>query len=67
MYLFAYEIGMSPEDVLKSATSTTAARFRFKDRGEISVRKKADLALIEGDIADVLSDLKNRCLPIVGV
>jgi imidazolonepropionase-like amidohydrolase len=67
MYLFAHEIGMSPEDVLKSATSTTAARFGFEDRGEISVGKKADLALVEGDIADVLSDPKNRCLPIVGV
>ncbi|CAG7558177.1 unnamed protein product [Fusarium equiseti] len=67
MYLFAHEIGMSPEDVLKSATSTTAARFGFEDRGEISVGKKADLALVKGDIADVLSDPKNRCLPVVGV
>jgi imidazolonepropionase-like amidohydrolase len=67
MYLFAHEIGMSPEDVLKSATSTTATRFGFKDRGEISVGKKADLVLVKGDIADVLSDPKNRCLPIVGV
>ncbi|KAG7404475.1 hypothetical protein Forpe1208_v016001 [Fusarium oxysporum f. sp. rapae] len=67
MYLFAHEIGMSPEDVLKSATSITAARFGFKDRGEISVGKKADLVLLKGDIAEVLSDPKNRCLPIAGV
>ncbi|KAM0499050.1 hypothetical protein ACHAP8_005754 [Fusarium lateritium] len=67
MYLFAHEIGMSPEDVLKSATSTTAARFGFKDRGEISVGKKADLVLVKGDITEVLSDPNNRCLPIAGV
>ena len=67
MYLFAHEIGMSPEDVLKSATSITAARFGFRDRGEISVGKKADLVLVKGDIAEVLSDPKNRCLPIAGV
>ena len=67
MYLFAHEIGMSPDDVLKSATSTTAARFGFGDRGQISVGKRADLVLVEGDIAEVLSDPKKRCLPIAGV
>ncbi|GKU06295.1 organophosphate acid anhydrase [Fusarium langsethiae] len=67
MYLFAHEIGMSPEDVLKSATSSTAGRFGFEDKGEISVGIKADLVLVEGDVAVLLSDPNNRCLPLVGV
>ena len=67
MYLFSHEIGMSPAEVLKSATYTTAARFGFGDRGQISVGKRADLVLVEGDVAEVLSDPKKRCLPIAGV
>lgn len=47
--------------------STTARQFGFSDRGEIAVGKKADLALVKGDIVSVLSDARHLCLPVEGV
>jgi hypothetical protein len=67
LYLLAHEVGMTPEDVLKTATSTPADRFGFNDRGRIEAGRKADLVLIDGDVASVLSNQDQRCLPIIGV
>lgn len=64
MYLLAHEIGMSPIDVLKSATSVPAERLLFHDRGKIEVGRKADFVLTEGDITASLADPKSLCLPI---
>jgi imidazolonepropionase-like amidohydrolase len=64
MYLLFKEIGLTPVEVLKSATSTTADRFVFHDRGRIAVGKKADMVLIEGDVREAIADLECRCLPI---
>ncbi|KAI3573246.1 hypothetical protein IWW34DRAFT_707315 [Fusarium oxysporum f. sp. albedinis] len=67
LYLLAHEVGMTPEDVLKTATSIPADRFGFNDRGRIEAGRKADLVLLEGDAASFLSDRYQRCLPITGV
>ncbi|KAJ0364983.1 hypothetical protein COL154_000398 [Colletotrichum chrysophilum] len=67
MRVLVQEVGMSPLDVLKSATSITADRLKFHDRGKIEPGKKADLVLIKGDVLKVLGDHKGRCLPIEAV
>ncbi|KAI9146912.1 hypothetical protein HJFPF1_12940 [Paramyrothecium foliicola] len=67
LYLLAHEVGMTPEDVLKPATSIPADRFEFSDRGRIEAGRKADLVMLEGDAASVLSNRDQRCLPITGV
>jgi imidazolonepropionase-like amidohydrolase len=46
---------------LRSATSVTAKRFGFKDRGRIAPDLKADLILIEGNpLADIDATLDLR-------
>ncbi|KAJ3531911.1 hypothetical protein NM208_g370 [Fusarium decemcellulare] len=67
LYLFSHEVGMTPEDVLKTATSIPAERFGFHDRGKVEAGRKADLVLIDGDVAALLSDPQQRCLPVNGV
>ncbi|KAJ0295895.1 hypothetical protein COL5a_010968 [Colletotrichum fioriniae] len=67
MRVLIKEVGMSPLDVLKSATSITAERFKFHDRGRIESGRKADLVLVEGDILKALSWSNGRCLPIKAV
>lgn len=47
--LFVNEIGMSPQEALRSATSLIADRFGFMDRGRLEVGRNADLLLVEGD------------------
>ncbi|KAH7110388.1 hypothetical protein B0J13DRAFT_682286 [Dactylonectria estremocensis] len=67
LYLLVHEVGMTPEDALKTATSIPADRFGFNDRGRIEAGRKADLVLLEGDAASVISNRDQRCLPITGV
>lgn len=47
--LYVERCGMSAIDALKSATSVSARRFRFEDRGTIEVGKRADLVLVAGN------------------
>jgi imidazolonepropionase-like amidohydrolase len=49
LYLFVKECGFTPLEALKSATSVTAKRFGFPDRGRIAEGLKADLVLVEGN------------------
>lgn len=46
--LFVHEVGMTPEEALRSATSLTARRFGFNDRGVLREGMNADLLLVEG-------------------
>jgi imidazolonepropionase-like amidohydrolase len=41
--------GFTPIEALRSATSITAKRFGFGDRGKIAKGLKADLVLVEGN------------------
>ncbi|KAL2876121.1 hypothetical protein SGCOL_008660 [Colletotrichum sp. CLE4] len=67
MRVLVKEVGMSPLDVLKSATSITAERLKFPDRGRVESGRKADLVLVEGDVLEVLSLGDGKCLPIKAV
>ena len=67
MYLLSHKVGMSPIEVLQAATSVTADRFGFHDRGRIGSGKKADLVLVESDVREVLADQRKLCLPLTGV
>ncbi|KAI9152242.1 hypothetical protein HJFPF1_09471 [Paramyrothecium foliicola] len=67
MYTMVEDVGMSPLDVLKSATSITVDRFGFTDRGKLEKGRKADTVLVEGDVVAALADPKVLCLPIAGV
>ncbi|CCF46202.1 organophosphate acid anhydrase [Colletotrichum higginsianum] len=67
MRLMVKEVGMTPFDVLKSATSVTADRFRFNDRGRIEAGKKADLVLVQGDVFESLAANDGRSLRIKSV
>ena len=67
MHLLIHEVGMPPVDVLKGATSLTANRFGFADRGKLESGRLADLVLVEGDILKVLADRTHLCMPLKGV
>ncbi|KAK5148867.1 hypothetical protein LTR04_000404 [Oleoguttula sp. CCFEE 6159] len=69
MRLLVRETGMRPLDVLKGATSLTAARFGFEDRGVIETGRKADLVLVEGDVEEFLQGKVGTglVLPVKGV
>lgn len=43
------ECGLSPEEALRAATSTTAREFHLMDRGRIEAGRRADLLLVNGD------------------
>ena len=47
--LFVEQVGMTPEEALRSATSLTARRFGFDDRGRLEEGLNADLLLVEGN------------------
>lgn len=47
--LFVEKCGFTPEEAIKSATSVTAKKFQFQDRGRISEGLRADLVLVEGN------------------
>ncbi|KAJ4405883.1 hypothetical protein N0V91_004992 [Didymella pomorum] len=59
MSLFVNEVGMSPEEALKSATSLTARRFGFHDRGLLEEGRNADLLLVEGNPLEQIDDTLN--------
>lgn len=50
------EAGLSPIDVLKSATSVIAKRFNLSDRGQIAEGLRADLVLVKGNPTENISD-----------
>jgi imidazolonepropionase-like amidohydrolase len=50
---------MSPEEALRSATSLTAKRFRFEDRGRLAKGLNADLLLVEGNPLEDISTTLN--------
>ncbi|KAF2732868.1 hypothetical protein EJ04DRAFT_544443 [Polyplosphaeria fusca] len=61
MHLFVHKIGMTPEEALQSATSVTAKRFKFDDRGRIAEGLNADLLLVEGNpLEDIDATLNIR-------
>jgi imidazolonepropionase-like amidohydrolase len=43
------QAGLSPTEVLKTATSNVASRYSLDDRGSIEPGRRADLLLIDGD------------------
>lgn len=47
--IFVNKIGMKPTEALRSATSLTAKRFGFSDRGRLEKGLNADLLLVEGN------------------
>lgn len=52
---------MTPEDALRSATSVTARRFKFEDRGRLAEGLNADLLLVEGNpLEDIDATLNIR-------
>lgn len=57
--LFVDEVGMSPEEALRSATSLTAQRFGFDDRGRLEQGRNADLLLVEGNPLENIDDTLN--------
>ena len=67
IHLMRHRVGMSPDEVLRSATSLTAQRFGFSDRGAVETGKKADLVLIDGDVREHLHNEEVLCLPISAV
>ena len=57
MELYVEKCGFSIIDALKSATSVSARRFKFNDRGEVKGGKRADLVLVNGDVTQKLSSI----------
>ncbi|KAF2502431.1 hypothetical protein BU16DRAFT_8453 [Lophium mytilinum] len=57
--LLVNEVGMSPEEALRSATAVTAKRFRFNDRGRLAAGLKADLLLVAGNPLENIEDTLN--------
>ncbi|OCK75243.1 hypothetical protein K432DRAFT_429545 [Lepidopterella palustris CBS 459.81] len=61
LYLLVKEAGMTPEEALRSATSITARRFNFTDRGRLVEGLNADLLLVEGNpLEDIDATLNLR-------
>ena len=57
--LFVNKCGFTPTDALRSATSLPAARFGFKDRGQIKEGLRADLTLVEGNPMEDIDNTLN--------
>lgn len=55
--LYVKTCGMSVLDALKSATSVSAKRLKFDDRGTVEQGKRADLILVKGDPTKRIEDL----------
>ena len=51
-----HEVGLTPQEALRAATSVTAKRFGLHDRGLIAQGRKADLLLIEGNPLENIRD-----------
>ena len=61
--MYIERCGFTPVEALQSATSVTARRFGFNDRGKIEPGMRADLLLVKGDPSSNIEDLCN----VVGV
>lgn len=57
--LFVDEVRMSGEEALASATSVTARRFGFVDRGRLGRGLRADLLVVEGNPLVCIADTLN--------
>lgn len=60
LWMYVNCCGLTPLEALQSATSVTARRLQFPDRGRIRERKNADLVLVTGDPTvsiDCLTDI----------
>ena len=57
------EVGLTPLDALRGATSSAADAFRMDDRGRVKAGLRADLFLVEGDPTSDIRATRN----IVGV
>lgn len=55
--MYVTKCGFTPLEALRSATSVTAERFGFSDRGVVEPGRRADLVLIRGDPTQDLSKL----------
>lgn len=56
LQLYIDKCGMSVVEALRSATSVTADRFKFNDRGRVEAGKRADLVLVKGNPTQRLAD-----------
>lgn len=61
--MYINRCGFTTTEALRSATSVTARRFGFKDRGRVAEGLRADLLLVKGDPLSDIEDLLN----VVGV
>ncbi|QDS77108.1 hypothetical protein FKW77_000857 [Venturia effusa] len=59
LYLFVSKCGFTPLEALRSATSVTARRMKFDDRGRIAEGLNADLLLVEGNPMVRIDDTLN--------
>jgi imidazolonepropionase-like amidohydrolase len=59
MYVYVHEVGMTPEEALRSATSVVAKCFKFEDRGRLADGLNADLLLVEGNPLEDIDDTLN--------
>jgi imidazolonepropionase-like amidohydrolase len=66
MAVFARMTGLSPIEVLRRATSESAAILGLDDRGVITEGKRADLLVVEGDPLTDLAALERVRLVIAG-
>jgi imidazolonepropionase-like amidohydrolase len=53
------DCGLTPIEILQSATSVPARYWGLKDRGVIEIGNRADLVLVEGDPLKDIHDIKN--------
>ena len=61
LHLFVHKAGFTPEEALRAATSVTARRFNFSDRGRLAKGLNADLLLVEGNpLEDIDATLNIR-------
>jgi imidazolonepropionase-like amidohydrolase len=61
LYVYVHEVGMTPKEALRSATSVVARRFKFEDRGKLAEGLNADLLLVEGNpLEDIDATLNIR-------
>ncbi|KAE9966515.1 hypothetical protein BLS_006952 [Venturia inaequalis] len=59
LHLFVSKCGLTPLEALRSATSVTARRMNFDDRGRIAPGLNADLLLVEGNPMVEIDDTLN--------
>jgi imidazolonepropionase-like amidohydrolase len=59
LYLFVTKVGFTPLEALRAATSLTARKFGYADRGCVAPGYKADLLLVEGNPVEDIRDTLN--------